>query len=602
MNFVHPPVLIVGAGPVGLVAALTLLQNGISVRIVDKDPHPRIGQRGTGIWPRTREVYNFLNISEVNSLAKPAPPIRLYKPGTLEPLRDSLLSPHVEPTPAIPFNGHRSMGQQLLDVILRRHLEKFSCSVEMGTELRSFEQSDEGVTTILAKNGMPESETFNTKWIIGADGAKGDSEMQLNSSTCTRLKVALQASDDTRIVTGDICLTVVDLDRLHWHQFGNFSERGLSLRPTDEIGEDGWQFFLFGRELDLTKIAESEELIFETIASLMPTEITFNKVVWTSYFRVNIRMVNKFSEGRVFVAGDAAHVHSPTGGQGLNSGVQDAFNLGWKLALVQKGLADKSLLETYSAERLPVISEMLEMTTSILNKTITSRDAPVERSPILFMLGINCRFSTIVLDEFVTLVEGKRINAYGALDEGNLEAGDRAPDAPDLLQVGCVEPDATTLFGLYRPWYHTMLVFVPSLTDAIPILGALAAYDKSVLRSAVVLPSLASVTSVASPADLILVDQEGHAYSAYLVEAGQTKVFVIRPDGVIGAIVHGTEGVKKYFSKIFLDAWRSEYSFFTYDFLILVYIPHATVLIEVSAWNREGCCTVKNSSKVVILA
>ncbi|KAG2111013.1 FAD binding domain-containing protein [Suillus discolor] len=545
MNFVHPPVLIVGAGPVGLVAALTLLKNGIPVRIIDKDPHPRIGQRGTGIWPRSRELYNFLGVTEVISLAKPAPPIRFYKPGTLETLKDVVLVPHVEPTPAIPFNGHRSMGQQLLDVILRRHLEKFSCSVEMGTELRSFEQSDEGVTAVLAKNGI--SETFDTKWIIGADGAKGIVRKQLG------LTFLGETRDDAQMVTGDICLMGVDLDRLHWHQFGNLNERGLSLRPADEIGDDGWQFFLFGRELDLIEIAENEKLVFETIVSLIPTEISFSKLVWMSYFRPNIRMVNKFSEGRVFVAGDAAHVHSPTGGQGLNSGVQDAFNLGWKLALVQKGLANKSLLETYSAERLPVISEMLGVTTSILDKSMASKGAQIERSPILFMLGINCRFSTIVLDEFVTSVEEKPINAYGVLDEGHLEAGDRAPDAPNMLQVGRAAPGTTTLFSLYRPWYHTILVFAPSLADATPILGSLETYDKSVVRSAVVLPSSASVTSVASPADLVLIDREGHAYSAYLMEAGQTRVFVIRPDGVIGAIVHGTEGVKKYFSKIFVD-------------------------------------------------
>ncbi|KAG2103426.1 FAD binding domain-containing protein [Suillus discolor] len=545
MNSVHPPVLVVGAGPVGLIAALTLLQNGIPVRIIEKDHHPRIGQRGAGMWPRSLEVYNFLDVSEVNSLGKSALPSRSYKPGTLEPLKGSSMFSHLEPTPAIPFHAPKLMGQQLLDVILRRHLEKFSCSVEMGTELRSFEQRDEGVTAILAKNGI--SETFDTKWVIGADGAKSIVRKQVG------LTFLGESRDDTRLVTGDIRLTGVGLDRVHWHLFGNFNERGLSLRATDEIGEDGWQFYLYGRELDLTKIAESEELVFETIASLIPTEITFKKVVWMSDFRANIRMVNKFSEGRVFVAGDAAHVHSPTGGQGLNSGVQDAFNLGWKLALVQKGLADKSLLETYSAERLPVISEMLEVTTSILNKATTSGDLSAGRNPILYMLGINYRFSTIVLDEFITSAERKPINAYGVLDEGHLEAGDRAPDAPNMLQVGGAEPDTTTLFGLYRPWYHTMLVFAPSLADATPILGALEAYDKSVVRSAVVLPSSASVTPVTSP-DLILVDRDGYAYSAYLVEAGQMKVFVIRPDGVIGAIVHGAEGVKKYFSKIFLDA------------------------------------------------
>jgi hypothetical protein len=227
------------------------------------------------------------------------------------------------------------------------------------------------------------------------------------------------------------------------------------------------------------------------------------------------------------------------------------FNLGWKIALVEKGLADKSLLETYNAERLPVISEMLEMTTTILNQSLKTNIFNAQRGPILFMLGINCRFSNIVLDEFA--IPGKPINAYGVLDEANLEAGDRAPDAPNMLQLGGGESDAKTLFSLYRPWYHTVLVFAPSPADATPVLGALDSYEKSAVRSAVVLPSSASVTSVASPADLVFVDQKGHAYSAYLVEAGQTKVFVIRPDGVVGAIVRGAEGVKKYFSGIFSE-------------------------------------------------
>ncbi|KAG2124613.1 FAD binding domain-containing protein [Suillus clintonianus] len=546
MNFTHPPVLIVGAGPVGLVAALTLLQNGIPVRIIDKDPIPRIGQRGSLYWPRSLELFNFLNVPEVNNLGNPALPIHTYKSGTLEPLTEHRpFKTSMEPNPAVPFNNLRLMGQQLLDAILKGHLEKFSCSVEMGTELCSFEQSDEGVTAVLAKNGI--SETFNTKWMIGADGAKGVVRKQLG------LTFFGSTRDGDQILTGDIRFKSDGFDRMHFHRFGNFAERGVLLQPANEVGEDGWQFFIFGPDLDMTKLAQSEELVFEVITSLIPTKITFNKVVWMSPFRANIRMVNKLSEGRVFVAGDAAHVHSPLGGQGLNSGVQDAFNLGWKLALVEKGLADKSLLETYTAERLPVISELLEITTSILNKAIAGATSLTQNNK-LFMLGINCRFSNIVLDEFVPPVEGRPINAYGVHDEGHLEAGDRAPDAPNMLQVGRGESDAMTLFSLYKPWYHTVLVFAPSLADASPILGALEAWDKSVVRSAVVLPSSASAKDFAAPAELVFVDQEDYAYSAYLVEAGKTKVFVIRPDGVVGAIVRGVEGVKKYFSKIFVDA------------------------------------------------
>ncbi|KAG2048023.1 hypothetical protein BDR06DRAFT_984961 [Suillus hirtellus] len=357
-------------------------------------------------------------------VGKPALLVRSYKPGTLESLQDLSIVLHVEPTPAIPLQVSKLMGQQLLDVILRRHLEKFSCFVEMGTELCSFKQCDEGVTTSLVKNGI--SETFDTKWMIGADGAK----------SITR--------DDTWVVTGDIRLTGVGLDRV---------------------------------------IAQSEELVFETIALLIPMEITFNKVVWMSDFRANMRTVNKFGEE----------------------------------------IASKFLLETYSAERLPVISEMLEVTTSILDRTMMSGDISAGRNHILHMLGINCRFSTIVLDEFVASV--KPVNAYGVLDEGNLEAGDRVPDASNMLQVGALEPDATTLFGLHRPWYHTILVFAPNLVDVTPILSALEAYDKIV----------------------------GYAYLAYIAEVGQTKVFVIRPDGVIGAIVHGVEDIFRYVASTFIN-------------------------------------------------
>ncbi|KAG1742103.1 FAD binding domain-containing protein [Suillus lakei] len=538
MNSTHPLVLVVGAGPVGLVAALTLLQNGIPVRIIDKDPNPCIRQRGPGIWPRSLELFNFLNVPEVNNLSKLAPVIRSYRPGTLEPLQDYPLAPHMESTPAVPFHAIRMMGQQLLEIVMQNHLEKFSCSVKMGTELRSFKQSNEGVTAVLMKNGI--SETFDTKWMIGADGARGIMYKQLV------LKFLGETRDDVRAVTGDIHLKGVGLDRVYWHQFGKFGELTMFLHPTDEIAKDGWQFYIFGPELDLTKVAQNEELVFEIIALLMPMEVTFNKLVWMTCFRTNIRMVNKFSEGHVFVAGNAAH---PTGGQVYK---MPSIYVCWKLALVEKGLAGRSLLETYSAERLPVISEMLEMTTSILNQTITTGDVPIRRSTVLFMLGINCRFSNIVLDEFA--IPGKPIDAYGVFDEGHLEAGDRAPDAPNMLQVGGGESDVKTLFGLYRPWHHTTLVFAPSPADATPIMGALEAYDKSVMQSAVVLPSSASVMPVASPPNHVLVDQEDYAYSAYLMEAGQTKVFVIRPDGGIGAIVHGAGGVKKYFSKIFLDA------------------------------------------------
>ncbi|OAX35473.1 hypothetical protein K503DRAFT_722941 [Rhizopogon vinicolor AM-OR11-026] len=545
MNCNDPPVLVVGAGPVGLVAALTLLRNGIPVRIIDKDPNHHIGQRAPGIWHRSFEVFNFLDVPEINDLGTPFPLFRSFKPGTKEHSELQRMFPVIEPTPAIPFFTPKVLGQDLMERILRSHLERYSCFVETGTELRSFKQSDEQVTAVLAKKQGEDEilEIFTTKWMVGADGAKGVVRKQLG------LTFQGEVREDFRMVTGDIRLTCAGLNRVHWQQFGSMVDRSVSLRPTDEVGEDGWQFFILGADYDIEKIAQSQQLIFEIIASMVDMDITFNKLVWATDYRANIRMVNKFSEGRVFVAG-GMYVHSPTGGQGLNSGVQDAFNLGWKLALVEKGLADKSLLETYNSERLPVTSDMLEVTTSILNTAVTTGTIAGWNNSIFFMLGIHYRFSDIVLDEFASPIEGKPINAYRVLDETHLQAGDRAPDAPKLMHAYPGKSDVMTLFSLYRPWSHTVLVFTPGPADATPILAALEWCDKSIVQSAVILPSSTPATPFASAANFVLVDQEVYAYSAYLVEASQTKVFVVRPDGVIGAIVRGAEGVKKYFSRI----------------------------------------------------
>ncbi|KAG1727597.1 hypothetical protein EDB19DRAFT_1942797 [Suillus lakei] len=162
--------------------------------------------------------------------------------------------------------------------------------------------------------------------------------------------------------------------------------------------------------------------------------------------------------------------------------------------------SEESSVRCARVERLSVISEMLEVTTSILNQAIMTRRIDRTKQPHSFHARHQLPISSIVLDEFATPVEGKPINAYGVLDEKHLEVRGGAPDAPNMLQ-------ALISYGAYAT------------------------------------PISASVMPVAPPADLVLVDQEGYTYSAYLMEAGRMKAFVIRRDGVIGAIVHGAEGM-----------------------------------------------------------
>ncbi|KAF8547274.1 hypothetical protein OG21DRAFT_1490376 [Imleria badia] len=195
------------------------------------------------------------------------------------------------------------------------------------------------------------------------------------------------------------------------------------------------------------------------------------------------RMVDKFGSGRAYIAGDAAHVHSPTGGQGLNSSVQDAFNLAWKVALVYKGkgLSPVTFLDSYTKERLPVIAEMLNIT-GILNE--------------------HC--SPIVVDEFT---QGEPVNAYGLLDEGVLVAGDRTPDATELglvvAQATGGAETATTVFDVFCSIYHTVLVFAPNAASAGDVLEMLKRYPVDVVRPVSVLAQGSEVTTGAQ-ADVVV--------------------------------------------------------------------------------------------------
>ena len=229
------------------------------------------------------------------------------------------------------------------------------------------------------------------------------------------------------------------------------------------------------------------------------------------------------------------------------------LNLAWKLSLVYKGLAPVTLLDSYTTERLPVIAEMLNLTTGIFNhlRSSVSLEASMRREKRMDMLGVNCRSSPIVLDEFT---QGEPVSAYGMLEEGVLVAGDRAPDAPEL---GVVAAQAThraetetRLFNVFCPVYHTVLVFAPDVVASADVLEVLKRYPGDVIRPVIVLPQGSEVTPGAQ-ADVII-DRGGHAYRGYLAVKGEKRVVVVRPDGVVGAMVRGAEGVGAYFAKLFV--------------------------------------------------
>ncbi|KAI6154823.1 hypothetical protein BKA82DRAFT_23200 [Pisolithus tinctorius] len=535
------PVLVAGAGPTGLIAALTLAQINVLVRIIDKEPQHRPGQRGPGIQPRTFELFHIPRIPEIHEV--------------------QLFFPRFTSTTKVLSKSSEHLSRHHIRSPCQR-FHTFGCTVELGTRLVSFTQDDKCARAKTVKHRTD-------------DGAKSVTRKLLE------LTFVGSAWEDGYIVLGDIRLEIKGLDREHWHHFGHFSKDIISFRPTDEVGKDEYQFMISSCIRDLKGLAQDEVALVNCIKDFvgLGDDVNVKEVMWVSKSKPHTRMVNKFGVGRAFVAGDAAHVHSQTGGQGLNSGIQDALNLAWKLALVYKGLSPTSLLDTYSAERLPVIAEVLTVTAEMYKRTYREPQAEhtprsttddkdndsselsgsklqrsLHRGKNLYMLGVNYRTSPIVIDEFTpapTSADAHR--AYGDIQEGVLQAGDRAPDAPDLAPVftpnraaptsstpSTEVPESTRLFDIFAPTYHTVLIFTPALTFP-AVRSVFAALKQSIAKS-----ESNQIIGVE-----IFVDQAGHAYRGYIVEREQIKVVVVHPDGVVVAVVGGAEGLEQYFEGVF---------------------------------------------------
>lgn len=227
-----------------------------------------------------------------------------------------------------------------------------------------------------------------------------------------------------------------------------------------------------------------------------------------------------------------------------------------------KGLAPISLLETYSEERVPVIQQMLERTTDLLNKTMLAKkddqkaiSAAWARPRALLQLGVNYRWSSIVLDErhpYSAEDKSSALDPYG--DDGNtdLHAGDRAPEAPGLVNVK--DRETTSFFSLFKPTRHTILLFTADIADAVPVSRVISTWPANLVNLVIVVPRVAEIsqTSVSEASIVVVRDQEGHAYDVYgsVVKEG-FRIVVIRPDGVIGAVVKGAEGVQRYRDAIY---------------------------------------------------
>jgi 2-polyprenyl-6-methoxyphenol hydroxylase-like FAD-dependent oxidoreductase len=396
-------IMIVGAGPTGLTLARELQRHRTPFRLIEKESTPFTGSRGKGIQPRTQEILDDLGlITSFQQHGGDYPELLIHLPGGQETRRrmDEL---H-DPTPSVPYPNLLMVPQWRTGELLAEGLP-----IEYGTGLASLTQDESGVHVTLDTG-----ETLTCRYLVGADGGRSTVRQLLD------IPFEGETHETERLFIADV--RIEGLDRGNWHIWPGADQRSFRLGLCPLPGTDDFQ-------LTAPPTGQSAE---ELVASVDPS-LKVTHVGWTSHFRANIRMVSRYRDGNVFLAGDAAHVHSPAGGQGLNTGVQDAWNLGWKLAT-----DDQELLRTYETERLPVAAEVLGVSSRLHQRHVDGEDDAMRRDdPVLRQLSLHYR--------------GGPLTAEHRATPGRVRAGDRAPDAPLA--------DGRRVFDLLRGPHATLLAF-----------------------------------------------------------------------------------------------------------------------------------------------
>lgn len=351
-------IIIVGAGPTGLSLACQLVRYGIDFVIIDRKIGVTTHSKALGVQARTMEIYEQLGVAQqAIDRGQIAGKIRIVADRKIRGEVDlSAMGKGLSPYPYL-FILEQSKNEQLLHEYLQSHDRE----VRWQTELEYLTQTEKSVTArVTTADG--DSETIEAKYLVGCDGAKSPVRRALGlsfeGSTFDRLFYVADAQIDWEFGhdAGYACLSQAS-ETLFFPMVGENRYRIIGTFPEG-----------FDKPESEISYAEIEQCIKEDTKLLLD----LSHVNWSSVYKVHTRAVNKFSVGRCFVAGDAAHVHSPAGGQAMNTGIQDVYNLAWKMAFVIKGYAAEKLLETYNEERLPNTQQLLKMTDRAFNVMVGS--------------------------------------------------------------------------------------------------------------------------------------------------------------------------------------------------------------------------------------
>ena len=504
-------VLVVGAGPVGLLLATELSRDGVRVLLIDRMKERSFFCKALGVTARTLEIFADLGI------AQDAIDAGTWIAG-VSSFDDGVAGAAMDIPPGLPF-GSLSLAQFETERLLEACLHRHGGTVAYGATLASFVAAENCVRARIL--GPSETErTIHCRWLVGCDGA--------HSIVRSGLGLAFEGGHYPQtFILADLELTW-DLPRGRLYRFNHASGdgRGTSLVAVPVAGSTR-RYRLSTILPDApsagaggeTPAPPSLEQISGLLLPLLPEGTKFLALHWSSIYRVSHRIVPRYAQGRVFLAGDAAHIHPPVGGQGMNTGLQDAHNLAWKLALASRGLAVPGLLDSYSEERRAVGLDVVENTSRALNEALA------RRSPLPGMretqLLISYQGSSILHD------------GQPVLTKNGLAAGDRVPDAGPLRRRYVAQP-----FRLHERLGRGRHILMAYLDDdaLIERFAAMLALLRASLGQAgagfVIAPQGAALADHETVP--VLTDADGAFATVLGAAPGMT--WLVRPDGYFGWI------------------------------------------------------------------
>ncbi|MGH9872796.1 MAG: FAD-dependent monooxygenase [Pyrinomonadaceae bacterium] len=414
-------VIIVGAGPTGLSLACQLIRYGIDFVVLEKNESITPFSKALGVHARTLEIYEQLDLAQkAVERGTIAGKIRLLEAGEIVGEVD--LSNIGEGLSAYPFM--LVLEQSENERLLYEYMQSHGRQVLWQTELKSLSQDDEGVTAQI-KNGAGESQIVTGKYLVGCDGPR--------SPVRNALGLTFEGSTFERVFY--VADVMIDWKFSHDALHGCLTRHAVvAFFPLP--GEKRWRIvgaFPEGMEKD------EGEILYEEIEARIKEEaqidLDITRVDWFSTYKVHTRHVEKFSSGRCFLAGDSAHIHTPAGGQGMNTGIQDAYNLGWKLALALKGAAAERILDTYNEERLPNARRLLQSTDRMFNlaagtdwfvNLIRTTIFPPMAKFILSIDAVKKKFFPLISQIGITYRRSS-LSVHDGDDDFKIKAGDRMP-------------------------------------------------------------------------------------------------------------------------------------------------------------------------------